>query len=73
VRPNSAAARAGFESGQQIERVGTKEVTSSVEAILALQREGAFLGKRVDVRVRVKDKDGNEVRRDLTVDLRESE
>jgi S1-C subfamily serine protease len=73
VLEGSRAAEAGFAQGQVVIRIDDQEVSDTTQAVLALQREGAFLGRSVEVRVRVVDKDGNTVRRDLTLDLRDLE
>jgi S1-C subfamily serine protease len=73
VLEGSRAAEAGFAEGQVVIRIDDQEVSDTTQAVLALQREGAFLGRSVEVRVRVVDKDGNTVRRDLTLDLRDLE
>lgn len=57
--------------GETITAVGEEPVTSAQQFLLALDKAGAFLGRRVQVRIEYVDENGHTLQRDVT--LRQAE
>jgi S1-C subfamily serine protease len=69
--PSSPAFHAGFRTGQKVKKVGEVEVDSYDKAMIELNAQGLFIGRRVEVTVEGLDKDGVEGVHTLRLDPRE--